>query len=93
MNDSFKMFLWVLGIISAFALVITLMVYGVSSLNTYLEEGKCDELKEKGHETIVVGEGVRNDCKIIYKGVKFNSLESENILMLKLKDAQQKDGE
>lgn len=86
MNESLEIFLWVIAIISGIILFVAGIIYGASSLNTYMEEDECEELRQKGYDAIVIDEGHRNDCKLIYKGAYFDSLELESILMLKLKE-------
>ena len=83
MNETLRITLLVLGILSIIILIATIIIFGAGKLNTHREEEKCDELEQKGFNTIIIDEGIRDDCRIVYKGVIFDSLESENILMLK----------
>lgn len=96
MNETLRITLVVLGILSIIILITGLMIFGAGKLNTHWELEECKELEQKGFDTIIVDEGIRDDCRIVYKGVIFDSLETDSILMLKLaelKDAQQKDDE
>lgn len=74
------------GVIITIMLMVIVAVLASNHYDSTLERSKCENLKQQGFNINIISHGGVVECKLVYEGLLFDSDQTTQLNLLKLKD-------